>query len=112
MAGFLYLLLMKRNEIKNLIRCCVKEVLSEQDDNIDNQEIKNARKRVEIGKQKVETERQKEIDTQIKNANDKRLEAENDDEREKYNQVIKKLKDKKSASKAAYKASRDTISGL
>jgi|OM-RGC.v1.030374435 hypothetical protein len=103
---------MKIDKIKNLIRNYVKEILSEQDDNIDNDEIRNARKRVEIAKQKVETERQREIDSQIKNADTKRSDAKTDDEREKFNQIIKKLKDKKSASQAAYKASRDTISGL
>lgn len=90
----------------------VKKFLKEQDDNIDSDEIRNARKRVEISKQKVETERQKEIDKQIQSAEEKRSEAENDDQREKYNQIIDKLKDKKKASRATYKASRDTISGL
>lgn len=98
-------------KITNIINK-VKARLNEQDDNIDSDEIRNARKRVEIGKQKVETERQKEIDKQIKSAEEKRSDAKTDDDNEKYNQVIKRLKDKKKSSKATYKASRDTISGL
>lgn len=87
----------------------IKIQLKEQDNNIDSDEIRNARKRVEIDKQKVEIEIQKEIDKQIKSAEDKRSETDNDDQKEKYNQIIDKLKDKKKASSAVYKASRDTI---
>jgi len=87
----------------------IKIQLTEQDDNIDSDEIRNARKRVEIDKQKVEIEIQKEIDKQIKSAEDKRSETDNDDQKEKYNQIINKLKDKKKASSAVYKASKDKI---
>jgi len=87
----------------------IKIQLTEQDDNIDSDEIRNARKRVEIDKQKVEIEIQKEIDKQIKSAEDKRSEIDNDDQKEKYNQIINKLKDKKKASSAVYKASKDKI---
>lgn len=104
-------------ELKNRMLNCIIKLLNEEventDDNISSDpRIQNAHKKVEVSKQELERQKQRDLSNRIRIAQVKRRTATDLKAREIINKEIKDLVDQKKASVAALNAARISANSI
>jgi hypothetical protein len=102
---------MKLSELKSLIQTCISELVDDSPD-ASYPKVKNAQKRVEVDKQRLEIEKQKAIDANIKLKKAERQTALDPVVKKTAEDTIKSLNNRKKASQAALVAARQTAASI
>ena len=102
--------------LRAIIGECIEEILLEEDPVItapdEDPKVKVARKKVEIGKQNVEREKQKSLANKLSAAKAKRSKAPDLDTKKSVDAEIKDISNKRDASKAAQNAAIKSASSI
>lgn len=104
---------MNLNELKLLVVECLNEISGDTSNDIENvASVKISKKKIEVAKQALEREKQKQLGIQLKAAQLERRNATDPETRKNVDLRIKELVNRRKASVAAINASRQTANSI